>query len=95
MTAIMVFTRERVRDQAEYATYGSLAAATLAGHDVTPLAVYGASETLEGPPIETSVILKFADVAAAKAWYNSPSYQAVVKHRFAGADFRVFITEGV
>jgi hypothetical protein len=35
------------------------------------------------------------DTAAAKAWYGSPAYQDAVKHRFAGADYRVFITEGL
>jgi uncharacterized protein (DUF1330 family) len=34
-------------------------------------------------------------MAAARAWYDSPAYQAAVKHRFLGADYRVFITEGL
>ena len=95
MPAYMVFMRERVRDKAEYDTYSGLAGATLAGHDVKPLVVYGACETLEGAPTEAVVMLQFADVAAAKAWYDSEAYRAVVKHRFAGADYRVFVTEGV
>jgi uncharacterized protein (DUF1330 family) len=95
MAAYIVFTRERLRDQAEIATYNSLAGATLAGHDATPLAFYGASETLEGAPIDGAVIVRFPDIAAAKSWYQSPAYQAAVKHRFAGADYRVFITEGL
>jgi uncharacterized protein (DUF1330 family) len=41
------------------------------------------------------VIVEFPDTAAAKAWYGSPAYQDAVKHRFAGADYRVFITEGL
>ena len=95
MTAYIVFTRERVRDQAEFATYGGLAGATLAGHDAKPLAFYGACETLEGAPIEGSVIVQFADIAAARAWYDSPAYKEAVKHRHLGADYRVFITEGM
>jgi uncharacterized protein (DUF1330 family) len=41
------------------------------------------------------VIVAFPDTAAAKAWYHSSAYQEAVKHRFAGADYRVFITEGM
>ena len=95
MTAYIVFTRERLRDEAEFGAYAAKAGATLAGHEGQPLAFYGPHETLEGAPIEGAVIVSFPDLAAAKAWYQSPAYQAAVKHRFAGADYRVFITEGV
>lgn len=95
MAAYIVFTRERVRNQADLDTYNGLAGATLAGHAAKPLVFYGESETLEGPPIDKAVIVEFPDMAAAKAWYTSEAYQAAVKHRFAGADYRVFITEGL
>lgn len=95
MAAYIVFTRERLRDPAEFGIYGSKASATLAGHVAKPLAFYGANETLEGAPIEGAVIVELPDTAAAKAWYHSPAYQEAVRHRFAGADYRVFITEGL
>jgi uncharacterized protein (DUF1330 family) len=50
---------------------------------------------LEGPAIEGAVILEFPTVEAAKIYYNSPAYQDAVKHRFLGADYRVFIVEGL
>ncbi|MEI6485006.1 MAG: DUF1330 domain-containing protein [Sphingomonadales bacterium] len=95
MAAYIVFTRERLRDPAAFAAYGEKAGTTLAGHTAKPLAFYGAHETLEGAPIEGAVIIEFPDIAAAKAWYGSEAYQAAVQHRFAGADYRVFITEGL
>ena len=95
MAAYIVFTRERLRDPVEFGAYGEKAGGTLAGHSARPLAFYGAHETLEGAAIEGAVIVEFPDIAAAKAWYNSPAYQEAVKHRFAGADYRVFITEGL
>ena len=95
MAAYIVFTRERLRDPVEFATYGGKAGATLAGHVAKPLVFYGAHETLEGAPIEGAVIVEFPDMAAAKSWYGSPAYQDAVKHRFASADYRVFITEGL
>ena len=95
MTAYVVFTRERTRDDAEMAAYAPMAAASAAGHPIKALAAYGACETLEGAPIEGAVIVEFPDTAAAKAWYGSPAYQSAVKHRFLGGDYRVFITEGL
>lgn len=95
MAAYVVFTRERTRDKAELDTYSSLAGATMAGHTVKPHSVYGKHETLEGAPIEGAVIVEFPSIEAAKAWYDSPAYKAAREHRFKGADYRVFITEGL
>lgn len=93
MGAMIIFIRERVRDVPEMETYGGLAGATLAGHAATPRAFYGACETLEGAPVEGAVIVEFPDMAAARAWYDSPAYTEARKHRHLGADYRVFITE--
>lgn len=95
MAAYVVFTREKMRDQAEFDTYTALARTTTAGHEVKAHSVYGKCETLEGAPIEGSVIIEFPSMEAAKAWYDSPAYRAARAHRFAGADYRIFITEGL
>ena len=95
MAAYIVFTRERMRDEAEFKTYSGKAGPSLAGHSVKPLVAYGRSETLEGAPIEGAVILEFPTVEAAKAWYESPAYAEAKAHRFAAADYRCFITEGL
>jgi uncharacterized protein (DUF1330 family) len=43
-----------------------------------------AAETIEGtPPGAQTVIVKFPSTEAAKAWYNSPGYQAAVGKRLA------------
>ena len=43
-----------------------------------------AAKTIEGtPPGPQTVILKFESTEAAKAWYESPEYQAVVGKRLA------------
>jgi uncharacterized protein (DUF1330 family) len=95
MSAYIVFTRERLRDQAEFDTYSGKAGASLAGHEVKPLAVYGRSETLEGAPVDGAVIVEFPDMKAARRWYDSPAYTEARMHRFKSADYRVFIIEGV
>jgi uncharacterized protein (DUF1330 family) len=69
--------------------------ATFAGHEVKLLAAYGKHEVLEGDATEGVVILEFPSVAAAKAWYDSPEYVEVRKHRFAGSVYRAILVEGV
>ena len=95
MSAYVVFTREKLRDQIEFETYSKMAGATMAGHEVKPHVVYGKCETLEGAPIEGAVIVEFPTMEAAKAWYDSPAYREARVHRFLGADYRAFITEGL
>lgn len=95
MTAYIVFTRERLRSPSDMEAYAPKARASIAGHDLQRLAAYGKCETLEGPPIEGAVIFSFPTMEAAKAWYDSPEYTEARRHRFLGADYRAFITEGV
>jgi len=95
MTAYIVFIRERIRDPEPIATYNTLSGPSLAGHKATPLVVYGKHETLEGAPIDGAVILSFPTMEEARAWYDGDGYRNARQHRFKGADYRVFITEGL
>ena len=95
MSAYLIFTRERTKDQAEMDIYAKEAPPTAVGHPITMLARYGEFEVLEGDSMEGSVVMEFPTVAEAKAYYNSPGYQAAALHRFKGADYRVFVTQGV
>ena len=45
--------------------------------------------------MEGAVILRFPDMAAARAWYESPAYQEARKTRFQSADYRVFLVDGI
>ena len=95
MAAYIVFTREATTDPSELAIYAQAAPAARAGHNAHVLARYGHHEVLEGPPVEGVVILEFPTFEEAKAWYDSPAYRAAREHRFAGAEYRVVIVEGV
>ena len=95
MTAYFVFTREKTTDPAELEIYGKMVTASTVGHNLTALVRYGRQEVLEGPEIEGVVVLSFPTVAEAKAWYNSPAYQAAREHRFKGAEYRAVLVEGV
>jgi uncharacterized protein (DUF1330 family) len=95
MAAFVVFTREKTRDAEHLAAYSKAAGGAAAGHKVKALAVYGKHEVLEGPALEGAVLLEFPTVEEAKAWYNSPAYTEARAHRFKGADYRVFIVQGL
>jgi uncharacterized protein (DUF1330 family) len=95
MVAYVVFTREKMRNPEEYERYREKVWPAAEGHPLKPLALYGKHEMLEGPAIEGAVVLEFPTIEAAKSYYYSPAYQDAVKHRFLGADYRVFIVEGL
>ena len=95
MSAYIVFTRDKTLDQREMDIYAKEVPATIAGHEMKPLAFYGSHEDLEGPATEGTVILEFPSVASAKAWYDSPRYQNAREHRFRGATYRVTLIAGV
>ncbi len=95
MAAYVIFIRQSTKDEEEMKTYAGLAGPTLDGHPVTPLVFYGALTGLEGTAPEGAVVLQFPSVREARVWYDSPAYQAAALHRKAGANYDVFIVEGV
>lgn len=95
MSAYVVMIREQTVDQAEMDSYASQAPLAREGHAVTPLVRYGALNILEGPAFEGCLIHRFPSVKEAEAWYHSPNYQQAAKHRHNGAQYRVFIVEGI
>lgn len=95
MAAYLVFIKEREHDAAAMAEYAPKAGASLQGHAGKPLAYYGAIETLEGPDAKGAVIVEFPDMDEARAWYGSEAYQDARKSRFAGADYRVMLIDGM
>ena len=95
MSAYVVMMRERTRDAEEMDLYARQAVQARAGHAITPLARYGTLDVLEGPAFEGCLIHRFPSVAEAQAWYYSPQYQEAARHRHNGAEYRVFIVEGI
>jgi uncharacterized protein (DUF1330 family) len=73
-----------VNDPKLYREYQAAAAPTIQAAGGELVAFDVAAETIEGtPPGPHTVILKFESTEAAKAWYGSPEYQAVVSKRLA------------
>ena len=76
-----------VKDPSMYGEYQQGAAPTLAAHGAELISFDVAAETIEGnPPGPQTVIVKFENADAAKAWYNSDDYQAVVGKRLAATE---------
>ena len=96
MPAYLIVTREGpVRDTAEMAEYQRLNRENPPKVPLKPLAIYGALEPLEGEAPDGALVLEFASVADAKAWYDSVEYQAALPHRQKAADYRMFIVDGL
>ncbi|WP_392887588.1 DUF1330 domain-containing protein [Pseudomonas migulae] len=94
MSAYVIFIRETTTDEAQMQQYAQKAPAARDGHDITRLAFYGQLDVLEGPSAEGVAILRFPDMDAARAWYNSPVYQEAREHRMKGAQYRMLLVEG-
>ncbi len=92
----MIFLREGpVRDPAELAEYQRLNREAEGSSSLEPLVVYGDIETLEGEAPDGVVLLRFPTAEDARAWYESPGYQAALPHRLRAADYRAVIVEGL
>ena len=73
-----------VNDPKLYREYQTAAMPTIQAGGGEVVAFDVAAETIEGaPPGPQTVIVKFQSKEAAKAWYQSPAYQAVVRKRLA------------
>ena len=95
MPAYVILINNKTTDAKELDLYRPKALAARAAHPVTMLAVNGKFEVLEGAPAESVAVAQFPDMAAAKAWYDSPQYQDAKQHRLKGADFSILLTEGL
>ena len=80
-----------VKDLDLYREYQKGAGPTIQAAGAELVVFDAAAETIEGnPPGPQTIVLKFEDTAAAKAWYGSEDYQAVVGKRLeATAGFAV------
>lgn len=95
MAVYALFIREgAIFDQAEMDMYSMMNRESTRNPDMTVLAAYGKMEVLEGDAPEGIVLLQFPNMEAAKAWYDSPAYQAAAVHRKLGANYRAVFFEG-
>lgn len=85
-----------VTDESLYAEFREQAAATIAKYGGKYLVRGGAAEAVDGDWVpDRVVVIEFASVAQAKAWFNSPEFAEAKQIRNRCADAIVVIVEGV
>lgn len=75
--------------------YGAKMPETLAPYSTQYVIRGGKTISLEGEPPKSIVMLQFESLEKAKAWYDSPEYQAIKPIRQSAAKGRLFLVEGV
>ena len=90
-----VVVQLEVKDPERFAQYGKAVPATIEQHGGRYLVRGGELEVIEGDgPLPRIVILEFPSMAAAKAWYHSDEYQAIIGIRFESSVSHGFMVEG-
>jgi len=90
-----VIVTEDIKDQAGMGAYAGKALPTIIQQGGKPVVVDSSYETLEGNwHGQQTIVIEFESVDAAKAWYNSDEYQAVIGERHAAADSNLIIASG-
>jgi uncharacterized protein (DUF1330 family) len=85
-----------VKDPKLYREYQVAAAPTIQASGGELVAFDVAAETIEGkPPGPHTVIVRFDSAEAAKAWYQSPAYQAAVGKRLAATEGFAVISQSM
>ena len=85
-----------VKNPALYAEYQAGAGPTIQAAGAELVSFDVAAETIEGnPPGPQTVIIKFESTEAAKAWYNSAEYQAVVGKRLEATEGFAVISQSM
>jgi uncharacterized protein (DUF1330 family) len=83
-----------ITNQAGYKEYLAAVGPSLQAHGAETIIVDRGSELLEGSAGEVTVVLRFATKAAARAWYESPEYQAIRHLRTDNTEGIGVIAEG-
>jgi uncharacterized protein (DUF1330 family) len=94
--AVYVIVNINIKDLPAYDPYKAGAPALVRKHGGEYLARGGAMEVLEGDWIPNRLaILKFPDIAAAKALLSDPDYQPLKALRHSIADTQMVAVEGL
>jgi len=83
-----------VTDPATFQKYAEKAPGTIAASGGHYIIRGGKSVSIEGEPPKRFVVIQFDSVEKAKAWEDSPAYDAIKPIRHSSAKSRVFIIEG-
>lgn len=91
-----VIFSETTTDEARFSAYVEKAVPTVLESGGRPIIFHDGPEVLEGKWNGARiVVVEFPSVEAARNWYHSPAYQAVIGERHASADANAIIVAGV
>lgn len=89
-----VVVHVEVKDPAKFQEYAAKAPATVAAHQGEFTVRGKVAEVFCGRHShKQAVVIRFPSVEAARAWYNSPEYQALIPNRDAAADMTFICLE--
>jgi uncharacterized protein (DUF1330 family) len=83
-----------VTDPATFQKYAAKAPGTIEQYGGHYVIRGGKSDSIEGDPPKRFVVIQFDSMEKAKAWEDSPEYDAIKPIRHSSAKSRVFIIEG-
>ena len=96
MPSAYIIANVHVTDPTQYAEYRKLSSIAMQAHGAEVCVRGGAVEVLEGDwQPERVVVLKFASVEQAHAFYHSSEYGAARAARAGAAVMRMVLVEGV
>jgi uncharacterized protein (DUF1330 family) len=90
-----IIARIDVTDPEEYARYTAVTPGLAAEFGGRFIARGGRHEALEGPARSRNVLIEFPDYESARAFYDSPGYQAALPHALRGSERELVVVEGV
>jgi len=93
--AVYAIVHVDVNDADLYGKYAKLAGPAVAKYGGEFLARGGECVQMEGKGRARNVIIRFKDMATAKAFYNGPEYQAALEFGLPAADREYTFVEGV
>lgn len=89
-----LIARIDVTDPEDYATYARQTVALAESFGGRFLVKGGAQTVVEGDAPERHVVVEFPDGDAARAWYDSPEYQAILPIALRASTRDLVIVEG-
>ncbi len=85
-----------IKDHVRYEDYKRLTPASIAAYGGRFIVRGGKAELIEGDQEpKRIVVLEFENTERAKAWWNSPEYSEAKNLRYATAESRMILVEGV
>jgi len=93
--AVYAMVHIDVKDADEYAKYAALAGPAVAKYGGEFLARGGACAQMEGTGRARNVIIRFKDMATAKAFYHGPEYREALAFGLPAAEREYTFVEGI